>query len=229
MFGESIIEGISALAHWQVWVAAFTYVFIEFGFLYLTFGSVRDEADPLGREKGSGCLFYMLGGNLLHGVLMGLTVVFLLPIMLGGSSFLPLSEAGELAFTAVKAGIVAVIAVTLLCFIPIAGRFVSGSQGLQAFIEGVIIFRILAGRYDDDILDAAESGSVYPGVLTSLFYLLISTALVYAILYGFNFLAMVLRSDRLKKLVPEVIGPALGVLGGIIPLFMYSAFVMLAM
>jgi hypothetical protein len=229
MFRESIIQGISALALWQVWVAAIIYVFIELGFLLLTFGSAKADINPLGRKKGSGCLFYMFGGNLLHGVLMGLMVVFLLPIMLGGSSFLPLSAAGELAFPAVKAGIVAVIAVTLLCFIPIAGRFISRSQGLQAFIEGVIIFRILAGRYDDDILDAAASGTVYPGVLSSLAYLLISTAFVYAILYGFNFLSIVLRNERFKKLISEVIGPALGVLGGIIPLFMYSAFVSLAL
>jgi len=228
MFQNSIIQGISALALWQVWVACLIYVLAELGFLSLLMGSAKDDSAPLGRKQGSGCLFYMLGGNLLHGVLMGLLVVFLLPIMLGGSSFMPLSTAGDLAFQAIKAGIVAVLAVTLLCFIPILGRFISKSQGLQAFIEGVIIFRLLSGKYDDDIVDAAASGIVYPGLLTSLFYLLISTLMVYAILLGFNLLAALMRSKKFSRFVGEVVGPALGVLGGIIPLFMYSAFVSLA-
>lgn len=45
-----------------------------------------------GGRMTMGCLFHMIGGTALHGILMSLIVAFLLPILLGGSSAVPISE-----------------------------------------------------------------------------------------------------------------------------------------
>jgi hypothetical protein len=56
---------------------------VYFGFLMIV-AKVAGEDEFRGR-MATGCLF-MIGGTVLHGILMGLMVAFLLPILLGAPS-----------------------------------------------------------------------------------------------------------------------------------------------
>ncbi|MFI5366126.1 MAG: hypothetical protein ACHQ4J_10925 [Candidatus Binatia bacterium] len=78
MFWSSVLSGFMLLLHWQVWLAIFLYVAVSFVFL-LAVASVAGE-DERGGRMAAGCLFHMIGGTVLNGVLMGILVAFLLPI-----------------------------------------------------------------------------------------------------------------------------------------------------
>lgn len=214
--------------HWQVWVSVLAYAAINLAFLF-AIGTAMGSDDSSGGRQAAGCLFHMFGGTILNGILMGFLVTFLLPIMLGGSSFLPFDAAMSLALPVVKVGVMAVIAVTVLCFVPLVGSFIAQSPGIQAFMEGAIIFRVLSGYTINEVLSQANvTGDIYPGLLSSIGYIIISTILIYGILFGLSFLSTILKNDYIEEIMPVVIGPALGVLGGIIPLFMYSSYVRLS-
>jgi hypothetical protein len=227
VFWESIIEGFKVLAHWQVWVAVLIYLLINLSFLFIIAMVVGQKES--GGRMATGCLFQMFGGTILHGALMGFLVAFLLPLMLGGNSTLPLSYFPSLLWPLFKVGLIAIIAVTLLCFIPLIGHFISESPGVQAFLEGVIIFRLISSSTVEEVLSITHiSGNIYPGFLTSLGFLIISGISVYAIVFIISLLSTYFEGTTTGELLPIVIGPAFGVIGGIIPLFMYSSYVHLS-
>jgi len=227
MFWESIIAGLAILGHWQVWVAAVLYMTINFAFLMIVAKMARE--DESGGRMATGCLFHMIGGTVLHGILMGLMVAFLLPILLGGPSAAPISGIIALLWRIIKIGVITIVAVTILCIIPLIGRFIASSPGIQAFLEGVIIFRLLSGYAIDQILTKANvQGSVYPGFWASIGFLIIAGILVRVVMFSLALLSVPLKDTAVGGLMLIVIGSVLGVLGGIIPLFMYSSYVRLS-
>lgn len=227
MFWKSIIEGVVILGHWQVWVAVILYMAVNFGFLMIV-STVVGEAESGGR-MATGCLFHMIGGTVLHGILMGLMVAFLLPILLGGSSAAPISGIIAQLWSIIKIGIIAVIAVIILSIMPIIGAFIADSPGIQAFLEGAIIFRLLSGYATEEILRVVNVQiSVYPGFWASIGFLVIAGVLVRVIIFGVALLSVPLEGTALGELVPAVIVPVIGVLGGIVPLFMYGSYVRLS-
>jgi len=230
MFWKSIITGLSILGHWQVWVAVVLYMAISFVFLFLIVRRTKKAGeDESGSRIAKGFLFYMIGGIVLEGILMGLMIVFLLPILLGGSSAAPISEIIILLWPIIKIGIIASLVVTVLSIIPFIGEFIASSPGIQTFLEGVIIFRLLSGYAIEQMLTEANvQGSVYPGFWPSLGFLIIAGILIFVIMIGFASLSVLLEGTLVGELMPTVIGPVLGILGGIIPLFMYISYVQLS-
>ena len=227
MFWKSIIGGLAILGHWQVWVAVVLYMAINFAFLMIVAKMVGE--DESGGRMVTGCLFHMIGGTVLHGILMGLMLAFLLPILLGGPSAAPISAIIASLWPIIKIGIIAIVAVTILSIIPLIGGFIAHSPGIQAFLEGMIILRLLSGYAIDKILTEANvQGSVYPGFWASIEFLVIAGVLVRLVMLGLALLSVPLEDTAVGELMPIVIGPVLGILGGIIPLFMYSSYVRLS-
>ena len=230
MFWKSIIEGLAILSHWQIWVATILYMAVNFAFLMIA-ATVAGK-DESGGRMATGCLFHMIGGTVLHGILMGLMVAFLLPILLGGPSAAPISAIIALLWPIIKIGVIAIVAISILSFIPLIGGFVANSPGIQAFLAGVIIFRLLSGYVIDQILTEANvQGSVYPGFWASLGFLVIAGVLVRLVMFCLALVSVLLENTPVGELIPIVIGPVFGVLGilvGIIPLFMYSSYVRLS-
>lgn len=225
MFWKSIVAGLAILGHWQVWVAAVLYMVINFAFLMIV-AKIAGE-DESGGRMATGCLFQIIGSTVLHGILMGLLVAFLLPILLGGASAAPISGIIALLWPIIKIGFIAIVAVTILSIL--LGGFISISPGTQAFLEGVIIFRLLSQYSIDRILTEANvHGSVYPGFWASIGFLVIAVILVRVVMFSLILLCIPLQNTALEELIPTVIGPVLGILGGIIPLFMYSSYVRLS-
>jgi hypothetical protein len=227
MFWKSVIEGLAILGHWQVWIAVVVYMAINFAFLMIV-AKIAGE-DKSGGRMATGCLFHMMGGTVLHGILMSLMVSFLFPILLGRSFTTPISVIIASLWPIVKIGVIAIVAVTIMSIIPLIGGFISNSPGIQAFLEGVIIFRLLSGNVIDHILTEANvQGSVYPGFWASIGFLIIAGILVMVVMFGLSLLSVPLKYTAVGELMLMIIGPVLGVLGGIIPLFMYSSYVRLS-
>jgi hypothetical protein len=227
MFWKSITEGLLILGNWQVWVTAVVYMAVNFAFLMIVTKLAGE--DESGGRMAAGCLFHMIGGTVLHGILMGLMISFLLPILLGAKSVAPLSAIISMLWPIMKVGLIAIIGVTVLCFIPLIGGPIANSPGIQAFMEGVIIFRLISGDMIDYVLNKANvQGSVYPGFWESIGFLVIAGVFVRAVMFGLALLSMPLEDTEVGALIPVVVGPVFGILGGIIPVLMYSSYTRLA-
>lgn len=230
VFWKSILGGIAILDHWQVWLSILIYVFASFVFLLLLI--------LLTKKKGK-LVDYLLiiGEPVFHGVLMGLMISYLLPILLGGSSGTPISIIFTSFWQMIIAGIIAIFIVIVLFFIPIIRDFIVKSPGIKAFLEGVIIFRILSGGVIDQILSEANiQANVYPGFWASIGYLIISAILipiiicVVSLISGFIVAKFGSSSENsvVDEILPGIFAPVIGILGGILPLFMYCSYVNLS-
>lgn len=229
VFWMSISEGLLILRHWQVWVAVILYMAINLAFLMIISIATIGKGDQSGGRMAMGCLFHTVGGAVLHALLMGSMVAFLLPILLGGTSATPISAIVSLLWPIVKAGVIAIVVVTILAFIPLIGQLIADSPGIHAFLEGVIILRVLSGYAIDQILTEADvQGIVYPGFWESIGFLVIAGVLVRVVMFGVALLSVPLKDTTGGELMTMTVGPVLGVLGGIIPLFMYSSYIRLS-
>jgi len=227
MFWGSIIEGLAILGHWEIWLATVIYMGINFAFLIVVTKTAGE--DEFGEPRLGGCLFYMIGAPLLHAMLMSLMIAFLLPILLGGSSVTSFSTVIGLIGPIIKSGIVAMVAVIIFSFIPLFGAFIAKSPGIQSFLIGVIIFRLLSDYAIDQVINEANmQGNVYPGFWSSLGFLIIAGVLVRLVMFLLVLISTPFEETMFGELIPTVIGPVFGLLGGIIPLFMYSSYVRLS-
>jgi len=229
VFFKSIIGGLGTLLHWQVWVALLIYVLASFGWLMLI-GAIMGRSDS-GVRQGAGCLTHMIGGTVFHGLLLGLFVLVLTPIMLGGNRFLPLSFFKSLALPILVACIYAIVAVLILSFVPIIGNLISDIPGVADFIKGVIIFRFFSESYiETELRRAGLPTEIYPGFWASIGYLLIAIVLIYGCWLGFSLLGVKISKSRFyeDESVNFLIGSIVLPLFGLLPLFMYAKHVYLA-
>lgn len=169
---------------------------------------------------------------------MGSTIAFLLPILLGGLATSPVFRISEipgiygiiaLLGPIIIISFIAMVAVSILSIIPLIGRFIANSPGMRAFLEGAIIFRLLTDGPTDQILTEANvQSSVYPDFWTFVGFLIIAGVLGRVVVSGLALLSMPLEGTALGELMPIVITPVWEVLGGIIPLLMFSSYVRLS-
>lgn len=231
MFWSSMLAGLGVLGHGSVWLGIFLLVAAQFAFLVITsaiFGGGESE-----KQMMAGCLFTSLGAPVFQGFVMSVFVCFYPPLMLGGSGTMPSTVVLSYLWPLAKAGFIAVIALVLLCILPVLGSMIAESPGIQTFLLGVIIFRLVAGPAVAELSQKYSiSSSVYPGFWSSIGYLIIAGVLARLVLFG-GALISVVAKDRLRSEQAEAIvmalAPSVGVLGGILPLFMYTQHVQLAL
>lgn len=215
MFWNSVGLGVKTLLHWQVWTALFLYVIVILGwFLVIALVVGRGE----GPRSTIGCLIHLLGGSIYQAVVLGLLVMFLGPIMLGGDSHLPagivLSNLGLVA----KASILALVALFLLSVVPILGGFLQGIPGIDVFIQGVVVFRIISAAIIEQLMPAAPGSSLYPGLLMIIGFFAIS----FVLSGGVMLLAVLFPEESTSQFLWSQVA---GRLFGLLPLFMYSNYV----
>jgi hypothetical protein len=224
MFWQSVWEGFRLLAFWQVWIGVLFYVVGLYAYLFALSKMVGGEKQA-GRLM-AGCLTNLIAGLVVEGVLTAVVVAFLLPIMLGGERALALSDISSYFGQIALAGTVGVATAILIGLIPVVGRMLTDAPGVPTFIIGVVVFRLLAGPAVQDILARAgrTTASIYPSVWLSLGYIGIAVVFVSVTTHLAALLAT--RWDKSSGgVLTAVIPPAVGVLGGLLPLFMYSAYV----
>ncbi len=227
MFWKSAIGGFAILGHWEVWVAIVLYSAFNYAFLMIV--AKIAGTDEAGNRMRLGCLFDMIGSIALEAILMGVMVVFLLPILLGGSSGAPISGIVTLLWPTIWAGLFAVVVVLTLSFIPLLGKYVAYSPGIQIFLIGAIIFRFISKYSIDQILTEANvQGSVYPGFWMFTVFLIIAGLLIFVLMFGVTMLSLPFEDTFIGELISFVFVPVVGFLGGAIPLFMYCSYVRLS-
>lgn len=224
MFWQSVWDGFGLLAFWEVWVGVLFYIVGMFVYL-LALSKIMGEEEQAGRQM-AGCLTNLIAGPVVQGVLTAIVVAFLLPIMLGGEKALALADISGYFGQIALAGVIGVVTAILIGIIPVVGRMITDQPGVQSFIIGAVVFRVLAGPAVQDVLGRAgrATAAVYPSVWLSLGYIGIAVVFVYIIM----FLAAVLATrlaESSGSLLTAVVGPAVGMLGGLLTLFMYSAYV----
>jgi len=233
MFWASIPAGLALLGQWEVWVAVGLYVLGTFGYLLMVGMMMGDQGS--GVRMGVGCVFHTFAGPIVQGLMMAIMVAFLLPVMLSGGEAggLSLSELASWWLPVVVSGVVAVVVVVLLCFIPVVGGIISESTGIMGFLMGIIVLRLLVGSELESLVEGADaSEQIYPGFWASVGFLVIGAVLVWLLTMGVGAL-IALASQQLRlegppELAGLALGPALGVLGGIVPLLMYGSYISLA-
>jgi hypothetical protein len=73
-----------------------------------------------------------------------------------------------------------VVGINRASFIPIVGRIISHTPGVDTFIQGLVIFRVFSGGFIECLLERADIhvANLYPGFWASVGYLVLAMVLV---------------------------------------------------
>src|SRR6266849_5330499 len=238
MFWDSVLAGFGLLAHGKIWLGVFLLMAAQFGFLAAT-ATIFGRGESGGRQA-AGCLFMVLAGLPFQGFIVSIFVGFYLPMMLGSDEIMSGAVVLSFLWPLAKAGFFATIALTFLCIIPVLGGLIAESPGIQTFILGAIIFRLAVGpAMAEASAKYSINSSVYPNIWSSIGYLIIAGVLVRAILFAGALLSTAIKnrftseagqfSSALVETILTALAPSSGLLGGILPLFMYAQHVRLAL
>jgi hypothetical protein len=230
MFWQSVLGGLGVLAHWQMWVALIVYAVLQFAWL-IVIGMTMGKSDAGGR-MAAGCLTHMIGGTILQSLLLGGLVFFLTPLMLGGDHAMPLGFFTTFAWPIVKACFLALVISFVVAFLPIVGRMITDIPGLDAFIKGLVIFRVFSAGFIESLLERANLhvANLYPGFWASVGYFVLAAVFVYICFFIFSALGATVSRNRFtgEGAPTFFIGMALMEILGLLPLFMYANHVTLA-
>lgn len=223
MFWEAVVRGASMLAYWEVWAAVVFYMICIIAFMATTAKAMGGE-EASGARTMSGCLMMMLGGPVIQGILTALLISYLAPIMFGSPDAMRLgtlfSSFGPIAI----AGIIGIVAGIIISLLPIIGGLLTNMPGVMTFIQGAIIFRLMATPAVQEIERSRGMNiDVFPGFWHSVGFFLIAGVLTLVL-----FLVATLLLSRLAgkaEGITAVLAPAVGVLGGLLPVFMYGSYV----
>jgi hypothetical protein len=230
MFWTSIADGIGMLfSHWEIWVGILIYgtIFLTY---FLLFGLALSAGGDNGGVQMAGCLTHLIAGPALQGILVSFLVTAILPILCGGDDFIPLSFLTENWWAITKAGLISIGITLLLSLIPIVGSFISNTPGTSIFVQGVIVFQMLANKVLFEVLDKINpNADIFPGFWTSVGFLILSIVIVYIVSIGLILLLTQLRiiSEHSMESMGFVIGNFIGVLPGILCLCIYCSYIRL--
>jgi hypothetical protein len=226
MFWTSITDGIGTLfTHWEIWVSILIY-----GLIFLTYFILFGLAMSAGEDKGgvqmAGCLTHMITGTALQGMLVAFMVTSILPILCGGHDFIPLSFLADNWWAITKTGLISIGITLLLSLIPVVGHFISNTPGTSIFVQGVIVFQMLANKVLSEVLDNLNSNAdIFPGFWTSVGFLILSIVIVYLVSFGLIILLTSLKIINKNAMV--TMGFVISVLPGVLCLCIYCSYVRL--
>lgn len=224
MFWQSVVGGFGVLAHWQVWVTLILYVILMFGWM-VGIGLLMGNSES-GKRMATSMFAHMIGGPVVQCLLLGCVVLFLTPLMLGGDEAMPLGFFTTLAWPIVKACFLAMFISFAIMFIPLIGGIIANTPGVDAFIQGVVIFRCFSGAFIEYSLEQADLqvANLYPSFWACLGYFALTMVFVYLSLIIFAALGTTLSRSQYSEEsgFSFFIGMALMQVLGMLPLFMYA-------
>jgi len=180
---------------------------------------------PGGEPSARGCLTsIILVGNVVQGLAISAYLTFIMPIILGGNRTTPLSFIGQYFGTVMTAAVVGLLAMFFTAFIPIVGR----AQSVGAFVQGVVVCRLLA---DPALQEVGKTNYVhpsYPGVMASAGFILIAVVLTKLSIVGLATIAAVTSQTKGESVV-TLLAPAIGVVFGLLPAFMYMRYAVISL
>ncbi len=230
MFWKSIAEGTAMLlTHWEIWAGIFLFgiIFISY---FLLLGLVLTKNEGKGGVQLVGCLTHIIAGPALQGILVAFLVTAILPILCGGHDFIPFSFLTEYWWQIMKAGLWSMLITIILTLIPIMGKFISDTPGTAIFVQGAIVFKLLANQVLDEVFKTLHSNAnVFPSFWASFGFLVFSIVIVYMITVGL--ILLLTRLNIIDEYAMEsmgfVIGNFIGVLPGVLCLCIYTSYIRL--
>ncbi|HUX65540.1 MAG TPA: hypothetical protein VMV42_00195 [archaeon] len=218
MFWESVLGGLAALSHWQMWLASVEYLAIYIVPTYLV-GFASGAAAEERQHPMSGCLM-MLVGPLLQ---CAATIIFLWtigPILLGASDkaawTFPWQFMAANPWPFTKMCLTLLVAAFLASFTPILGR----SQTLQTLVLGIITLIFLSWGLRS-FFHIQNHFEVFPGFWFVLGLLVIGGILAWlGTLLGTLLVALI---DQKQSGLGILAMLPISALLGFIPVFMYAS------
>ena len=172
MFLSSIFGVWTYFKNPWIWVFTLGLCSLYFAFLMLIRMVTRgaDGSDP----AGPGCLAQFLG-VFLQAIIIAGFILLLLPILLGVSPELNPTTMEPLGFVAVRAGLLALIIVTVATFFPLIGPFLASSPGIEGFWIATLTFRLMSPLYVEALIGkGAVPKGTYPAAWETLGYFFIA-------------------------------------------------------
>lgn len=212
MFLESILNGLSVLSYWQIYLAGIIYSVVILLPIYLI-GLGMSKFEPLG------CITILIGP--FFRALATLIFIFtLFPIILG------LADKAAWSFPwiilindpwyMIKSAFILMVLSFLLAFIPIIGQF----QSVQTLLLGsVCLISVINILHAIDPNFEISRLSFFPGYMYIIGFLIISSIT--------SWLAIIVTAFLLNKYLeyfPEIISIPIGTFG-FIPVFIYGAWI----
>ncbi len=129
-----------------------------------------------------------------------------------------------------KAGLWSMLITIILTLIPIMGKFISDTPGTAIFVQGAIVFKLLANQVLDEVFKTLHSNAnVFPSFWASFGFLVFSIVIVYMITVGL--ILLLTRLNIIDEYAMEsmgfVIGNFIGVLPGVLCLCIYTSYIRL--
>lgn len=224
MFLQSLWHGLKAFGNVDVLIAALLFLAAEAAF----HGALRWTSAQKENEDAlaAGCLSQVFG-VLFQALVLGCLLVWLTPVLLELEVRASWASVQPFVMVAIRAGLVAALAISVLSFLPFVGRFLAGSPGMEILIGGGLLFRLLSHPYlEGRLVRKIPAASVYPGIWECLGYL--ALAFLAGRLLMLATLPLRPKPGEKPNRFVLIWGPALDALVGLVVLFMYARFVALA-
>lgn len=232
MFWQSIAQGIGILfSHWEIWVAILAYGILMLLYM-LAFGAFMMKTAERSGAQMIGCLGNLIAAPVVQGVLVAFMVTALLPILLGGHDFVPLSFLAEGWWTITKAGLLSMLITIGLGFIPVLGKIITDTPGTAIFVQGAIVVRILSRPFLKELLTMLDSKvDVFPGFWVSAGFVVLSILIIFGFTFGFIYLLtkVGLIGEDGAEGIGAMIGTVIGVIPGVLMLCIYCSYVTLSL
>jgi len=168
---------------------------------------------------------------LVAGLSLSLLLSYILPVALTGAAPTPLGLLLSKLGAIIQVGLLAAAIGLGASLAPGLGRLLGPSPGAQLFLSGLIAFRFLSQDRAQELSiepHLARAGGVdpYPGLIVSLGFLLLAWLLAQGIE---RLLRLVAGGESGDLGLAARLAPALGVVGGLLALLIYCAYVRVAL
>jgi hypothetical protein len=223
MFLRSVLGGIAALGHWQVLLGLIVLVGVNVLVFYALAGS-----------PGSGVRrpTLLIDGVIrpgVHALLLAFFLAGVAPLVMGAGGTVPLTVLVQHSLTILLAAAAATGLAFGFSLVRGMGPAFFEVPGAATFVQGVVIFRIVAG---DSLSAVSGREVVYPGFIASVGYLIVGVLFV---VIGFLLLTTIKAAFRVEQrggrqgTAPVVLSWVNWELTGLLPVFMYVRGVGLAL
>jgi hypothetical protein len=237
MYWHSVGLGFKALLSWQIGVGMLGVGFASLLFMFLI-GLMMNSSES---EKTVSGLFAIIGSPFIQAFSISAFVLFLLPALLGSQGFTPWEVVSVIIGIVFKSGIIAMVIVFALCFMPIIGQVIVNTPGLPVFLQGIFIFKPISRKLFSVLTGTHIPNDVYPGFFECVGYFVIGGGVTWALLFVFC-----MAEDKVKQKTDPfghmmspysneptgflfLIGQFIGPMIGIVPLLMYGQYVVLGL
>ncbi len=225
LFKPTISAGFLVLQHKEIWFAILAYA----GATML----VRGVTSRMSGEK-VGSFSYILGSFIIQTLFLPPLVGLWTPLLAGAGHASAMSVITEFYLPLLGLAGLTAGGVMIVSMIPGIGRLLATTSGLGEFIVAIVTFRYMArvilGVY---VANDKLAGNIFPGTSETIKYVLV--ALVFTGVHAIVLKVWATETSRYKyeseqkqESVGFFTGPTIGVTAGLLPFFMYTQWVRMA-